>query len=129
MLRSFPVGESITTIYLFFAVVFWFHQGDKWCYVPGVSYPLAYSKYLNKYALTTNAAYVTYVNTFACLNYSLGGVGHCFTWLYKSALVFISILKLKNLYIVGCVQCDKIGLIQIALISYAVTFLWLLISR
>jgi len=26
--------------------------------------------------------------------------------MYKSALVFISISKLKNLYIVGCVQCD-----------------------
>jgi len=26
--------------------------------------------------------------------------------MYESALVFISILKQKNLYIVGCVQCD-----------------------
>src|ERR1700689_4349710 len=26
--------------------------------------------------------------------------------MYESALVFISILKEKNLYIVGCVQCD-----------------------
>jgi hypothetical protein len=25
--------------------------------------------------------------------------------MYKSALVFISVLKQKNLYIVGCVQC------------------------
>jgi hypothetical protein len=25
---------------------------------------------------------------------------------YKSALIFISILKQKNLYIVGCVECD-----------------------
>jgi hypothetical protein len=26
--------------------------------------------------------------------------------MYESASVFISILKLKNLYIVGCMQCD-----------------------
>jgi len=26
--------------------------------------------------------------------------------MYESALVFISILKQKNPYIVGCVQCD-----------------------
>jgi hypothetical protein len=26
--------------------------------------------------------------------------------MYKSALVFISILKQKNLYLVGCVQCN-----------------------
>ena len=35
-----------------------------------ISYPLAYLKYLNKYALTTNGStYVKYVNTFACQNY------------------------------------------------------------
>jgi hypothetical protein len=35
-----------------------------------ISYPLAYFKYFNKYALTANAsAYVKYVTTFACPNY------------------------------------------------------------
>src|ERR1700689_2579341 len=35
-----------------------------------VSYPLAYLKYLNKYALTVNVStYVTYANTFVCQNY------------------------------------------------------------
>ena len=35
-----------------------------------ISYPLAYLKYLNKYALTTNVSmYVKYVNTFPCQNY------------------------------------------------------------
>ena len=33
-------------------------------------YPLAYLKYLNKYALTGNVStYVKYVNTFVCQNY------------------------------------------------------------
>ena len=35
----------------------------------------------------------------------LGGVGHCFAWHVWVSLVFISIFKQKNLYIVGCVQC------------------------
>ena len=35
-----------------------------------ISYPLAYLKYLNKYALTTNVStYVKYVNTLVCQNY------------------------------------------------------------
>ena len=36
-----------------------------------ISYPLAYLKYLNKYALTANVStFVKYVNTFVCQNYS-----------------------------------------------------------
>ena len=44
------------------------------------------------------------VQNFDCVYYSV-------EWaiashgMYKSALIFISILKQKNLYIVGCVQC------------------------
>jgi hypothetical protein len=45
------------------------------------------------------------VQNFDCVYYSV-------EWaiashgMYESTLVFISILKQKNLYIVGCVQCD-----------------------
>jgi hypothetical protein len=55
-----------------------------------MSYPLAYLKYLNKYALTANvSAYVKYVNTYACQNY-----------LRKIVVLCISDLPARNGYAV-----------------------------
>jgi hypothetical protein len=45
------------------------------------------------------------VQNFDCVYYSVEWA-IALHGMYKSTLVFISILKQKDLYIVGCVQCD-----------------------
>jgi len=63
-------GNKRVKYKLSFFRVFLMHTADRGGYNMHTYVPLAYLKYLNKYALTANvSAYVKYANTFACQNY------------------------------------------------------------
>jgi len=70
---------------LYTNIKFWAsYKSYKGLVVTFGSYPLAYLKYLNKYALTTNvSAYVKYVNTFACQNYLCKIVALCISTILR----------------------------------------------